>query len=120
MQVAAIILAALVVVGGLLWFLDRRQTPEQSDVREPVADSDNTAADGDEECCGQHYSCERDSLLTALSEGIEYYEDEELDRFAGRKAHEYSEDEKTSSATYCRPYCPMILPAGAEAYSCEA
>lgn len=94
MQVAAIILAALVVVGGLLWFLDRRQTLEQSDVREPVADSDNTAADGDEECCGQHYSCERDSLLTALSEGIEYYEDEELDRFAGRKAHEYSEGEK--------------------------
>ena len=70
MQVAAIILAALVVVGGLLWFLDRRQTPEQSDVREPVADSDNNAADGDEECCGQHYSCERDSLLTALSDGI--------------------------------------------------
>ncbi len=94
MQVAAIILAALVVVGGLLWFLDRRQTPEQSDVREPVADSDNNAADGDEECCGQHYSCERDSLLTALSDGIEYYEDEELDRFAGRKSHEYSEGEK--------------------------
>ena len=94
MQVAAIILAALVVVGGLLWLLDRRQTPEQSDVTEPVADSDSTVADSDEECCGQHYSCERDSLLTALSEGIEYYEDEELDRFAGRKAHEYTEDEK--------------------------
>lgn len=98
MQVAAIILAALVVVGGLLWLLDRRQTPEQSDAPQPEAgtDTDTTAADGDgdEECCGQHYSCERDSLLTALSEGIEYYEDEELDRFAGRKAHEYSEDEK--------------------------
>lgn len=98
MQVAAIILAALVVVGGLLWLLDRRQTPQQSDEPQPEAgaDTDTAAAvgDGDEECCGQHYSCERDSLLTALSEGIEYYEDEELDRFAGRKAHEYSEDEK--------------------------
>lgn len=98
MQVAAIILAALVVVGGLLWLLDRRQTPRQSDEPQPESgtDTDTAAADGDgdEECCGQHYSCERDSLLTALSEGIEYYEDEELDRFAGRKAHEYSEDEK--------------------------
>jgi hypothetical protein len=34
-------------------------------------------------CCGQHEICERDSLLTAVSKKIEYYDDEELDRFSG-------------------------------------
>ena len=33
-----------------------------------------------EECCGQHETCERDSLLAAVSKEIEYYNDEELDR----------------------------------------
>ena len=44
----------------------------------------------DMECCGQHEVCEKDSLLAALSKKIEYYDDEELDRFRGRQADEYS------------------------------
>ena len=47
----------------------------------------------DMECCGQHEVCEKESLLAALSRQIEYYEDEELDRFRGRKSDEYTEDE---------------------------
>ncbi|MDY3070502.1 MAG: phospholipase [Parabacteroides sp.] len=46
-----------------------------------------------EECCGQHETCEKDSLLAAVSKGIEYYNDEELDRFKGREGDEYSEEE---------------------------
>lgn len=46
-----------------------------------------------EVCCGQHELCERDSLLAAVSKDIEYYEDEELDRFRGRKADDYEEAE---------------------------
>ena len=42
----------------------------------------------DEECCGQHETCEKDSLLAAVSKGIEYYNDEELDRFRGRATDE--------------------------------
>ena len=42
------------------------------------------------ECCGQHEICEKDTLR-ALAEEIDYYEDEELDRFRGRTA--YSEEE---------------------------
>ena len=38
----------------------------------------------DMECCGQHETCEKDSLLAAISKQIEYYDDEELDRFRGR------------------------------------
>lgn len=45
-----------------------------------------------EECCGQHETCERDSLLAAVSKGIEYYDDEELDRFRGMDGAEYDEE----------------------------
>ncbi len=47
----------------------------------------------DMECCGQHEVCEKDSLLAALSKDIEYYNDEELDRFRGRESHEYMPEE---------------------------
>ena len=44
-------------------------------------------------CCGQHEVCEKDSLLAALSKEIEYYNDEELDRYRGRPSDNYSEEE---------------------------
>ncbi len=44
-----------------------------------------------EECCGQHEVCERDSLLAAVSKSIEYYNDEELDRFKGVESDAYDE-----------------------------
>ena len=44
-----------------------------------------------EECCGQHETCERDSLLAAVSIEIEYYNDEELDRYQGVEADAYDE-----------------------------
>ena len=45
------------------------------------------------ECCGQHETCEKDSLLAAISKQIEYYDDEELDRFRGKESNSYSEKE---------------------------
>ena len=44
-------------------------------------------------CCGQHLTCEHDSLLAAVSECIEYYDDEELDRYVGTSASGYAEGE---------------------------
>ena len=46
----------------------------------------------DMECCGQHEVCEKDSLLAALSKEIEYYNDEELDRFQGLDGSSYDEE----------------------------
>lgn len=43
-------------------------------------------------CCGQHETCERDSLLAAVSKQVEYYNDEELDRFRGLEADAYEAD----------------------------
>lgn len=44
-------------------------------------------------CCGQHEVCEKDSLLAAVSKEIEYYDDEELDRFRGRASDDYTDEE---------------------------
>ena len=49
--------------------------------------------EADAECCGQHETCEKDSLLAAVSKGIEYYNDEELDRFRGRYSDAYTDEE---------------------------
>jgi hypothetical protein len=47
----------------------------------------------DSECCGQHEVCEKESLLAAVSKGVEYYNDEELDRYRGRPSDQYTEEE---------------------------
>lgn len=86
MEVALIILAAIVAVGALcllyeLWCRHRGlAAPEPA---RPAA----------EECCGQHEVCERDSLLAAVSEKVEYFDDEELDAYAGRPADAYTDRE---------------------------
>ena len=46
-----------------------------------------------EECCGQHATCARDSLLAAVSKEIIYYDDEELDEFCGRESDQYADKE---------------------------
>ena len=52
-----------------------------------------------DECCGQHATCERDSLLAAVSKEIIYYDDEELDEYKGRQSDEYTDEEAENFAT---------------------
>ena len=52
----------------------------------------------DFECCGLHEVCEKDSL--AVRENIEYYEDEELDRFRGRTTYSEVEVEEFREVLY--------------------
>ena len=40
-----------------------------------------------------HVTCEKDSLLPEVSDKIEYFDDEELDAYAGRDADSYSDEE---------------------------
>ncbi len=44
-------------------------------------------------CCGRHEVCEKESLLAAVSKEVEYYDDEELDRFRGYPSDGYTEEE---------------------------
>ena len=48
----------------------------------------------DEECCGQHEVCEKESLLAAVSKRIEYYDDEELDRYIGTPPDGYTPEQE--------------------------
>lgn len=84
MIIALYIALAIVGVGAVLWALDRRH---RSDV-EPES------ATEPEQCCGMHITCERDSLLANVSDSIEYFDDEELDRFRGRPADDYTAAEE--------------------------
>jgi hypothetical protein len=47
----------------------------------------------DAECCGQHETCEKDSLLAAVSKDIEYYDDESLDNYRGTPAEAYTPEQ---------------------------
>ena len=46
-----------------------------------------------DECCGQHETCEKDSLLAAVSKDIEYYEDESLDVYRGVRSDAYTTEQ---------------------------
>lgn len=92
---ALVILAAMVVVGTLLFITDKKYyrhhhgesaSPENSEEK-------NTEENRQPEiCCGQHLVCEKTSL-SIVSDEIVYYDDEELDRFAGRTPESYSSEE---------------------------
>ncbi|MBR8706157.1 phospholipase [Bacteroides pyogenes] len=65
----------------------------QKKIEKGELDSMPEVKEVDTECCGQHETCEKDSLLAAVSKKIEYYDDEELDEFVGRFSDEYTEEE---------------------------
>lgn len=46
--------------------------------------------DADAECCGRHELCEKDSLLTAVSRRVDYYDDEELDAYRHLAPSDYT------------------------------
>jgi uncharacterized protein YpmS len=81
---ALILLAVLVVFGGALYIHHRLTGGDNND------ENPTTAAADTEECCGMHITCERDSLLASMSSEIVYYDDEELDAYAGRAADQYT------------------------------
>ncbi len=61
-----------------------RETPQ------PVIKLDFTS---DSLCCGAHEICEDDTLIAAFDEDLEYFDDEELDRYKFRDASDYSDKE---------------------------
>ena len=84
---AAIILFFVVAL-SLSNYLQRRRG--NSKEREATPPSINL---GDSGCCGAHEICERDSLIAAFAEEAEYFDDEELDRYAHRDSDCYAANE---------------------------
>ncbi|MBS5109524.1 MAG: phospholipase [Phocaeicola vulgatus] len=80
--IGLIILAGIAMTVGVL---HNRQIQKKIESGELKAAPEIVEADA--ECCGQHEICEKESLLAAVSKKIEYYDDEELDRFRGRPSN---------------------------------
>ncbi len=113
---ALVILAAMIVIGVILYLYDllyyRKKHPEVVQKAKATAPEEATgkqAATQDSEaekqplpvsdptsepevCCGAHTVCEKTNLSPLTGE-IVYYDDEELDRFRGRDAENYTPEE---------------------------
>ncbi|MDE6299391.1 MAG: phospholipase, partial [Muribaculaceae bacterium] len=92
---ALVILGALILIGVALYLADifYYRPREQKKAEETAAKSSQEPVEvTEEECCGQHQVCEKTNLSPHTGE-IVYYDDEELDRFKGRQAEDYTMEE---------------------------
>ena len=95
---SAIFLAVLVTL-SLAGRIMRKKNGEDtvSSQQEPLpvettAPPQEEAEDDGEECCGEHEVCEKGKIRRALRTDIEYFDDEELDRYRGTAPDEYDDD----------------------------
>lgn len=91
MWILVVILLAVALFGLIAGYFYNRSVDKKIETGE--LEKAPELVEVDSECCGQHTICEKDSLLAAVSKGIEYYDDEDLDRFKGRASDEYTEEE---------------------------
>ena len=99
MKPAIVLLTILVVSGAIVWLIDRlfyRETAENSDETEENASTEAAPAQGcADEACGIRSICPSEQILAGeCRDEIIYYDDEELDSFAGRDAGGYTADEE--------------------------
>lgn len=87
--ISLIVLAGIAAIAGSVRYrrlqkkIDRGELEAMPEVKEV-----------DAECCGQHEVCEKESLLAAVSKKIEYYDDEELDKYIGVNPDEYTPEQE--------------------------
>ncbi len=91
MWILFVILIVTAIVAAVASIISRKQAEKKIAKGELDKLPEITQVDAD--CCGQHSTCEKDSLIAAVSKQVEYYDDEELDRFIGRTAEEYNDEE---------------------------
>lgn len=83
---------ALICIALLAGYIRDRRL--QKKIARGELDAMPEVIEADAECCGQHEVCERDSLLAAVSKKIEYYDDEELDKYIGIPSEAYAEEDE--------------------------
>ena len=85
MNVIVVLLLALaagsIIIGGLHFFFSSND--EETIVTKPTCDT----------CNGDYSRCEQECMLEAATKQVEYFDDEDLDRFAGKPSDSYSEEE---------------------------
>ena len=92
MWILIISLIALVCIALLAGYIRNRRL--QKKIERGELDAMPEVKEVDAECCGQHEVCERDSLLAAVSKKIEYYDDEELDKYIGVAPEDYTSEQE--------------------------
>ena len=99
MKPALLLLTILVVGGAVVWLIDRlfysHKTGEKVD--ETMQDeADSTTRHGcADETCGLRSICPSEQILAGeCKQEVTYYEDEELDDFAGRGENDYTPEEE--------------------------
>ena len=92
MWILIISLIALAIVAMIAGYIRNKRLQKKIDNGE--LDSFPEVKEVDVECCGQHEVCERDSLLAAVSKQIEYYDDEELDKYIGTAPDAYTPEQE--------------------------
>lgn len=75
--VALVVLGTIAAGASLLW--------DKEDKIEIVTDCST--------CDGENAKCEQTCMMEAAVKDIEYFDDEELDRFKGRASDDYTDDE---------------------------
>jgi hypothetical protein len=60
---------------------------------DPGPAGDPFAREEADACCGRHAVCRKEGLRKKVSDVVEYYDDDELDVFAGRASDSYTEEE---------------------------
>lgn len=83
--VSLIVLAVVAAVAGVIRNRRLRRQVESGEL-----EAMPEVVEVNSECCGQHEVCEKESLLAAVSRKIEYYDDEELDKYAGVAPDSYT------------------------------
>ena len=99
MKPAIILLTILVVGGAIVWLIDRLFY--HKDIPENVDETEENGADGAsrqgcaDEACGLRSICPSEQILAGeCTQQVIYYEDEELDAFAGRQEGDYTPEEE--------------------------
>ena len=99
MKPAILLLAILVVGGALVWLIDRlfyrHKTDEAVDETVESVTTDASRQGCADENCGLRSVCPSEQILEgACRREITYYDDEELDAFAGLGEDDYSDEEQ--------------------------
>lgn len=105
-------LVLLGVVAALLGWRSNRRHGE-----EPVVVNDSCAT-----CNGDNDKCEQECMMEAATQPVEYFDDEELDVFRGRRSDDYTDDEiqqfayilDTMQPTDVRPWTRSLTLRGIE------
>ena len=100
MKPAIVLLTILVVGGAIVWLIDRlfyhKDKDENLDETGENDASGTTPAQGcTDEACGIRSICPSEQILVSqCKREVIYYDDEELDSFAGREADGYTAEEE--------------------------